>query len=173
MRAFLLELRAAFGIDELRGGFGEITERIDVRGLALGLDENRPTCAETAQRIVEPCGDRNQLGRSRRIEVRPAEFCGALKRAVLVEDDAFTYERRPRQEIGEALRAMAIFGQVHHDLALNRRGAADSAGAGTPRRRRPGRAWRPRPPRDDLGARWRRRRSRDAAPDPPQRQGCR
>jgi len=54
MRALLLELRAAFGIDELRGGFREIAERIAVRRLALGLDEDRPACAETAQRIVEP-----------------------------------------------------------------------------------------------------------------------
>jgi hypothetical protein len=97
MRTFLLELCTTFGIDELRGRFGEIADRIAAGGLAPGLDEDRPACAETAQRIVEPRGDRNQLGGRRRLEVRSTELRCALKRAVLVEDDAFTHERRPRQ----------------------------------------------------------------------------
>ena len=105
MRAFLLELRAAFGIDELRGRFGEIAVRIAVRRLALGLDEDRPTGAEAAQRIVEPRGDGDQLGRRRDIEIRSAKLRRALERAVLVEDDAFAHQRRPGQEVGEALRA--------------------------------------------------------------------
>jgi hypothetical protein len=54
MRALLLELRAAFGIDESRSRFREIAQRIAVRRLSLGLDEDRPTGAETAQRVVEP-----------------------------------------------------------------------------------------------------------------------
>jgi hypothetical protein len=63
MRAFLLELRAAFGIDQLGSGFREIAQRIAVRGLALGLNKNRPAGAETAQGVVEPRGDGDQFGR--------------------------------------------------------------------------------------------------------------
>ena len=114
MRAFFLELGPTFRIDQLRGGFGKIAERIAVGGLALGFDEDRPAGSEAAERVVEPRGDRDQLGGRRGIEVRTAEFRGALERAVLVEDDAFTHERRPGQEVGEALRAAAVFGEVHH-----------------------------------------------------------
>ena len=103
MRAFLLELGPTFRIDQLRGGFGKIVERISVGGLALGFDEDRPAGSEAAERVVEARGDRDQLGGRRGIEVRTAEFGGSLERAVLVEDDAFTYERRPGQEVGEAL----------------------------------------------------------------------
>ena len=72
-------------------------------GLALGFDEDRPAGSETAQRVVEARGDRDQLGGRRGIEVRTAKSGRALERAVLVEDDAFTHQRRPGQEVGEAL----------------------------------------------------------------------
>ena len=62
MRAFFLELGATFRIDQLGGGFGKIAERIAMGGLALGFDEDRPAGAEAAQRVVEPRGDRDQLG---------------------------------------------------------------------------------------------------------------
>ena len=70
--------------------------------------------AQAAQRVVEPGCDRNQLGRRRRVQVRPAEPRGALERAVLVEDDALPDQRRPGQEVGEALAVTAVFGEVHH-----------------------------------------------------------
>ena len=114
MRAFLLELRATLGVDQPGGGVGKIAERIAVGGLALRLDEDRPAGAEATQRVVEPRGDRDQLGGRRGIEIGTAESRRALERAVLVEDDAFAHERRPGQEVGEALRAAAIFGEVHH-----------------------------------------------------------
>ena len=54
MRAFLLELRATLGIDQLGGGVGKLARADSVRGLALRLDEDRPAGAEAAQRVVEP-----------------------------------------------------------------------------------------------------------------------
>ena len=103
MRAFFLELRAALGIDQPRGGIGKLAPRIAVGGLALRLDEDRPARAQAAQRVVEPDGDRDQLGRRRGIQIGPAEPRGALEGAVLVEDDALPDQRRPGQEVGEAL----------------------------------------------------------------------
>ena len=44
-------------------------------------------------------------------ENRPS---GTEATAVLVEDDAFTQQRRPRQEVGEPCIAIAVFGEVHH-----------------------------------------------------------
>ena len=49
-------------------------------------------------------GDRDQLGRRRGVEIGSAKPRGALERAVLVEDDALLDQRRPGQEVGEALR---------------------------------------------------------------------
>jgi hypothetical protein len=114
MRACFLELRAAFGVDETGRGVGEAALGIVVRGVALRLDEDRPAGAETPQRIVEACRDGDELGRRRWIEIGSAEACGALEGAVLVQDDAALDECRPGQEVGEALAAMAILGEVHH-----------------------------------------------------------
>ena len=153
MRAFFLELSASLGVDEARGGVGKLVARIGVGGLTLRLDEDRPAGPQAAQGVVEPPGDRDELGGRRRIQIGTAEPRGALERAVLVEDDALLDQRRPGQEVGEALRPAAIFGEVHHRGALTRSCAGGSAGAGAPRRRRRRRAWRPRPPRDGRSAR--------------------
>ena len=153
MRAFFLELSAALRVDEARGGVGKLVARIGVGGLTLRLDEDRPAGPQAAQGVVEPPGDRDELGGRRRIQIRTAEPRGALERAVLVEDDACLDQRRPGQEVGEDLRPAAIFGEVHHRGALTRSCAGGSAGAGAPRRRRRRRAWRPRPPRDGRSAR--------------------
>ena len=65
MRAFFLELRAALGVDQAGGRIGKFAPRIALRRLALRLDEDRPAGAEAAQRVVEPRGDRDELGRRR------------------------------------------------------------------------------------------------------------
>ncbi len=114
MRAFLLELGATLRIDQLGDGIGKLAQRIAVGRAALRFDEDRPAGAEAAQRIVEPRGDRDQLRGSRGVEVRPSELRGSLEGAVLVEDDALSHQSRPGQEVGEALRAAAVFGEVHH-----------------------------------------------------------
>ncbi len=65
MRAFLLELRAAFCIHQRGGRVPKLALRIAIGGLALRLDEDCPTGTEAAQRIVEPAGDGDQFGRGR------------------------------------------------------------------------------------------------------------
>jgi hypothetical protein len=85
--------------------------------MALGFNKNRPTGFETAQRIVQTAGNGHEFGRHRAIEVRPPEFCCALKRAVLVQDDAFIHKGSPRQKIRQTRVRTAIFGKVHHERA--------------------------------------------------------
>ncbi len=145
MRALFLELLAALDIDE--GG-----DR--VRKLAAGIVLGRNPLASTkiaqpdpkpAQRIVEPRRRADELGRRGAVEVGTAKPRRALKRAILVEHDARRDQRRPGQKIGEALRLLAIFGEVQHRLTpRNARGSAD---AGAPRRRIAHRASPPRPRR--------------------------
>ena len=65
-------------------------------GMTLRLDENRPSGAEATKGIVETPGDGDQLGLHSAVEVRATKARGALKTAVLVEDDAFAEQRRPR-----------------------------------------------------------------------------
>ena len=74
----------------------ETRSGIAVGGLALRLDEDRPARAEAAQRVVEPRGDRDQLGRRGGVEIGPAKPRRALERAVLVEDDALRRPAPPR-----------------------------------------------------------------------------
>ena len=116
MRAFLLELRLALGIDQGRDGIGKAAFGIAVGGIALRLDEDRPAGAEPAQRVVEPRRGADQLGRCCGIEIRPAKARRPLEAAVLVEHDAFSDQRRPGQEVGEPSRALAVFGEIHHRL---------------------------------------------------------
>ena len=75
-------------------------------------------------------------------------------------------QRRPGQEVGQALAAVPVFGEVHHGRCLTPPDAAGSAGAGARHRRRRGRVWRPRRLPDGRSARWRRPRSRGAVPSP-------
>ena len=81
---------------------------------ALRLDEDRPARSQTAQRVVETAGDRDEFGRRRGVQIRPTKPCGPLKRPILVENDAFAHQRRPGQEIGETLRFAAVFGEIQH-----------------------------------------------------------
>src|SRR4029077_11139877 len=104
MSALFFELSATFGVDEGRHRVREIAQRIVLRRVAAGLDEDRPAGAEAAERIVEARGRSGELCGGRAVEVRPTEACGTLQAAVLVEDHAYSDERSPGQEIGEALR---------------------------------------------------------------------
>ena len=117
MRTFFLELRAALRIDQTRGCIGEFAFGVAIGRQALGLDEDRPAGAETAQRVVQATGDGDQFRRRRGVQVRPAKPRGALEGAVLVEDDAFLDQSRPRQEVSQALAVVAVFGEVHHGAA--------------------------------------------------------
>ena len=62
VRARFLEIGLALGVDEGGGGVAEAARRIGGRFVALRLDENRPARSETAEGVVEPAGDGDQLG---------------------------------------------------------------------------------------------------------------
>ena len=49
---------------------------------------------------LKGAGDRDQFCRDGGIQIGTAKFGAALEAAVLVEDDALTYERDPRQIVG-------------------------------------------------------------------------
>ena len=114
MRALFLELRATLGVYKTGGGIGKLVPWIVAGGLALRLDEDRPTRSQPTQRDIEAGCDRNKLRGRRRVQIRPAEQRGPLERAVLVEDDALPDQSRPGQEVGEALAVAAVLGEVHH-----------------------------------------------------------
>ena len=107
--------------------------------------QKSPSRPQPAQGIVEPRCRADEFGRRGAVEVRTTESCRPLKRAVLVEHDPRRDQRRPGQKIGEALRLLAIFGEVQHRLTpRNARGSADG---GAPHRRIAHPASRPRPRR--------------------------
>jgi hypothetical protein len=108
MRAFFAKLFAPLHIDQRRDRIGKVRFRIVERGRALRFDEDRPARAETAQRIVEPRRGGDQLGWRGGIEIGSAKTRGALKAAVLVENDARPDQRGPGQEVGEARRRSDI-----------------------------------------------------------------
>ena len=86
MRSRFLELRSALGVDEVRDRIRKPTLRIALSRDAACLDENRPAGAESTQRIVEPRGGADELGRGCRIEIGAAEPGRALEAPILVED---------------------------------------------------------------------------------------
>ena len=155
-------------------GSGNAALGIAVRRLALRLDEDRPAGAEAAQRVVEPRGDRDQFGRRRGIEIRSAKPRRALERAVLVEDDALSDQRRPRagsrrgSASGWRYSARFIMASASRDQMLR---VAQVPAHHIDERR--DRAWRPTPPRHGRSARSRRRRSRGAGQARSRRRACR
>src|SRR3546814_16445731 len=89
--------------DALPISVGEHAGRIGRRTMALRLNENGPAGAEAPEGVVETAGDSDQLSRHGAVEVGPAEACGALQAAVLVEDNAFADQCDPgEEEIGRA-----------------------------------------------------------------------
>ena len=88
--------------------------------MALRLNKYGPAGSETAQGVVQTTGDGDKFSRHRAVEVRSAELCRPLERAILVQDDALVDQGCPRQEVGKTGIGMAIFGKVHHDRELRR-----------------------------------------------------
>src|SRR5579871_1904511 len=116
MRAFLFELRRPFGVHQRRNRIGKRARRIVLGRMAARFDEDRPARAEPAQRVVEATRDADEFGRRGAVEVWSPETRRALEAAIFVEDDAFGDERRPRQEVGEARRLVAVFGEIEHQV---------------------------------------------------------
>ncbi len=96
MRGVFLEVGFALGVDQRGCGLWKAARRVGADAVTLGLDKDRPPGAQAAEGVVEPAGDRDELSRHRGIEIGPAEACCALEAAVLVEDNAFANQRRPR-----------------------------------------------------------------------------
>lgn len=82
-------------------------------GLGLALWRAAPN-AEALERVVDPRGNRDQLGRRAGVEIRPAEPCRALECAVLVQHDPWADQPRPGEEVGELPAPGAIFPEVEH-----------------------------------------------------------
>src|SRR5713226_483879 len=92
---------------------------IFVGGVALRLDKDGPTRAEPSQRVVQSAGDADQFRRHRGIQIRPPKPCRALKRAILVENDALVDQSGPRQKIRQMRYGSTILSEVHHARASN------------------------------------------------------
>ena len=97
MRAFLLELRAALGVDQPRGGVGEIAHRDSgcagwrCASMKIAQPEPRRRSALLSRAVIAT----SSAGVAE-FEVGPAKPRGALERAVLVEDDALRAPAPPR-----------------------------------------------------------------------------
>src|SRR5712691_11112714 len=87
-------------------------------GVTLRLDKDGPARTEPPQSIVQPAGDADQFRRHRGIQIRPAKPCRALKRAILVEDDALVDQSGPGQEIHQMRYGSTILSEVHHARCL-------------------------------------------------------
>ncbi|GLR90343.1 hypothetical protein GCM10007857_70580 [Bradyrhizobium iriomotense] len=69
--------------------------------MALRLHKHRPAGSETAQRIVQPAGNRDKFGRHGTFEIWSPESGRPLKRAILIEDHPLINQRRPGQKVGK------------------------------------------------------------------------
>ena len=78
---------------------GKWPSRILAGGVPLRLDKDGPARAEPPQRVVQSAGDADQFGRHCGIQIGPTKPRRALKRAILVENDALVDQRGPGQEI--------------------------------------------------------------------------
>ena len=59
-------------------------------------------------------GNGDQFSGHGAIEIRPPEFRRALKRPILVQDDALVHEGSPWQKVREADVRTTVFGEIHH-----------------------------------------------------------
>src|SRR5713226_6905330 len=82
--------------------------------MTLRLDKDSPARTEPTQRVVQSAGDADEFGRNSGIQIRPPKFCGTLKRAILVEDDALVDQSSPGQEVRKLRGRAPIFSEVHH-----------------------------------------------------------
>src|SRR6266851_9962089 len=92
--------------------------RILAGGVTLRLDKDGPARAEPPQSVVQPAGDADQFRWHRGIQIRPAKLGRALKRAILVENDAVVDQSGPGQEIHQMRYGPAILSEVHHARCL-------------------------------------------------------
>src|SRR5882724_39459 len=101
---------------------------IFVGGVPLRLNKDGPARAEPPQNIVQPAGDADEFGRHGGIQVRPPKLRRALKRAILVENDALVDQSGPGQEIHQMRYGSTILSEVHHVrcLASNREMAGNA-----------------------------------------------
>ena len=93
---------------------GQAEPGIVVGGPALRFDEEGPTGPESAKCIVESGDAGDQLGGAGAREVRAAEGEGPLKKAALLQDDAFVDDGGPWQEIGEPVCGLAVLAKREH-----------------------------------------------------------
>jgi high-affinity iron transporter len=119
MGAFLLELGPPLTFDQVGYRIGKRAGWIAPGWKPGRLDKDRPARAQTAQRVVEAVRDADQLGVRGTLKIGAPEASHSQEGAVLVEDDAFHGQRRPRQEVGEVLRLVAVFPEIEHDTTSN------------------------------------------------------
>src|SRR6266849_5283090 len=92
--------------------------RILAGGVTLRFDKDGPARTEPPQGVVQPAGDADQFRWHCGIQIRPAKPCRALKRAILVEDDALVDQSGPGQEIRQMRYGSTILTEVHHVRCL-------------------------------------------------------
>src|SRR5713226_4692381 len=100
--------------------------RILAGGVTLRFDKDGPARTEPPQGVVQPAGDADQFRWHRGIQIRPAKLGRALKRAILVEDDALVDQSGPGQEIRQMGYGSTILTEVHHARASNGEMARDA-----------------------------------------------
>src|SRR5712664_2692125 len=94
--------------------------------MTLRLDEDGPAGAEPPQGVVQSAGDADQFRWHCGIQIRPTKLGRALKRAILVEDDALVDQSGPGQEIHQMRYGSTILSEVHHARASNGEMAGDA-----------------------------------------------
>src|SRR5882672_12774305 len=92
--------------------------RIFVGGAPLCLNKDGPARAELPQSIVQPAGDADEFRRYGGIQIRPPKLRRALKRAILIENDALVDQSGPGQEIHQMRYGSTILSEVHHARCL-------------------------------------------------------
>ena len=85
-----------------------IAQRFD----PLGLEEEGPARAEAAQDIVRASTSGNEFGFGGAFEVWPPKLQSPLKASILVKHHTRRNKGRPREMIGQAIGAIAVFGEV-------------------------------------------------------------
>src|SRR5260370_36380798 len=108
MSSRAIKLRPSLSVHQSRYRLRKLAKRVVLCRIAGGFDEDRPAGAEPAQRIVEPGCRPDQLSGRSAVEIRSPEPRGALQAAILVQDRAIGHECRPGQDVGDALRFLAI-----------------------------------------------------------------
>src|SRR6266849_6788987 len=102
--------------------------RILAGGVTLRFDKDGPARTEPPQGVVQPAGDADQFRRHCRIQIRPTKLGRALKRAILVKNDALVDQSGPGQKIHQMGYGSTIRTEVHHMrcLASNGKMARDA-----------------------------------------------